>query len=236
MNLYIVQHEECEAPGAFLSWADRRGYNTIFTRCYLKEKLIDDISNVDMLLVLGGPQSPDTTLQECPHFDSKAEMDLINKCIQSGKIVIGVCLGAQLMGKAAGAVHCHSPQKEVGTVELTLTEEGKKDPYLKDLPASFMAGSWHNDMPGVTQDSLVLAYSAGCPRQIIKYAPKAYGFQCHLEFTKEVVQLLLRDNGNDISDASIKPYVQTAEEILNFDYSQMNQYLETFLDNIVKDE
>jgi GMP synthase (glutamine-hydrolysing) len=45
-----------------------------------------------MLVVFGGPQSPRTTLAECPYFDSQAEQHLINQAIAARKIVVGICL------------------------------------------------------------------------------------------------------------------------------------------------
>jgi hypothetical protein len=39
---------------------------------------------IDLLVVLGGPQSPGTTLGECPHFDSAAEQSLIYDAASAG--------------------------------------------------------------------------------------------------------------------------------------------------------
>jgi anthranilate/para-aminobenzoate synthase component II len=54
---------------------------------------------------MGGPQSPSTTREECPHFDAAAECALIARCVAAGKALVGVCLGAQLLGTALGARH-----------------------------------------------------------------------------------------------------------------------------------
>ena len=34
-----------------------------------------------------------------------------------------------------------------------------------------------------------MASSEGCPRQIVKYSDRVYGFQCHMEFDAEVIEL-----------------------------------------------
>lgn len=238
MNIHFIQHEECEAPGALLLWAKKRGHNVSFTRLWLGEKLPEsqsEINEIDFLIVLGGPQSPATSLEECPHFDSRAEQNLIKKCAEAKKIVLGFCLGAQLIGESFGAKFEHSPQKEVGVVKISLTDEAKKDAFFKDFPQDFDCGSWHNDMPGLAKESVVLAKSEGCPRQIVRYAKKVYGFQCHPEFTKEVVSLLLRDSSADIADAGKKPFVQTEKQILSYDYSRMNLLLQSFLDKLTSE-
>lgn len=65
---------------------------------YAGEPLPQSVDGIDLLVVMGGPQSPTTSLAECPHFDSAAEQVLIRRCAQAGKAVVGVCLGAQLIG------------------------------------------------------------------------------------------------------------------------------------------
>ncbi|WP_175545859.1 hypothetical protein [Sinomicrobium oceani] len=42
----------------------------------------------------------DITQEEYPHFNTKAGIALIQKCVQAGKAVVGVFLGAQLIGVA----------------------------------------------------------------------------------------------------------------------------------------
>lgn len=46
-------------------------------------------------------------------------------------------------------------------------------------------------MPGLTPEAKIIAYSEGCPRQIIEYSKLVYGFQCHMEFNREVIELLI---------------------------------------------
>ncbi len=41
-------------------------------------------------------------------------------------------------------------------------------------------GHWHNDMPGLTPEAKIIAYSEGCPRQIVAYSDRVFGFQCHM--------------------------------------------------------
>ncbi len=150
-----------------------------------------------------------------------------------GKIfVIGSCLGAQLIGQALGAPYGHSPEREIGTVEARLTEEGRKDPFFEHFPDVFEAGEWHNDMPGLTADTAVLAESDGCPRQIVRYGKYVYGFQTHMEFTREIVAAGIEDVGGEIRVTG--PYVKTREELMADDYAAMNRLLSGFLDAVAE--
>ena len=102
MRVHIIQQDEWVTPGEYLAWAQRRGWDVSWTRCWLYES-IPEQPEADMLVILGGRQSPDTTKAECDYFDSPAEQRLIREYIAAGKPVVGACLGAQLIGDAVGA-------------------------------------------------------------------------------------------------------------------------------------
>lgn len=219
-------------PGEYLAWAERNRYETSITKCWEYEQIPESVS-ADMLVVLGGFQCPATTKAECDYFDAEAEKALIRQYVKGGKIVIGVCLGAQLLGEALGAAYSHSPEREIGPVEARLTAAGRADPFFASFNDTFLAGEWHNDMPGLTKDSVVIAESEGCPRQIVRYDRYAYGFQTHMEFTHRIIAAGLEDAGGQLNCNG--RFVQTEEQLLHFDYSEMNAMLSEFLDAIVKD-
>lgn len=230
MKIRFIQHSKYVDPGEYLLWANRHDYEVAFTRIYDYEKLPDNV-DADMLIILGGPQNPGTSKAEYDYYDVEAEKDFINLYISRGRIVVGSCLGAQLVGDALGGRFHLSPYPEIGHVRGALTEEGKKDPFLKDFPDHFDMGSWHFYMPGLTHQSEVLAYSDGCPHQIIKYAKYVYGFQTHMEMNKEIAKQII-DSEKDTPRIT-GPYIKSDEEILSYDYSEMNKLLSSFLDNIV---
>lgn len=233
MNIHFIQHETFEAPGAYLNWAKERNYKISFSKVYQNDPLPDSADFIDLLIVMGGPQSPNTTLKECAHFNADAEMALIQKCISAKKAVVGVCLGSQLIGQALGAKFNHSPEKEIGVFPITLTNDGKEDEKINHFGSPLNVGHWHNDMPGLTPESKVLAFSEGCPAQIVSYSNLVYGFQCHMELTTEVVSLLIESEA-DLTAANKKhKFVQNPETILSYDFSEMNAKLFEFLDKLV---
>lgn len=233
MRIHIVQHEVFEAPGAYLDWALDRKYKVTISKVYDGDQLPVNADEIDLLIVMGGPQSPSTTIDECPHFEAKSEKALILDAVKSGKGVIGVCLGAQLIGQALDATFSQSPEKEIGVFPISLTDAGLKDQNIAHFGDTLNVGHWHNDMPGLTSTSSILATSEGCPRQIISYAPFVYGFQCHMEFTLAVVELLIAEEKAFLNSNHSHQYVQKPQEIRNFDFQQMNLMLYQFLDNLV---
>lgn len=233
IHIHIIQHESFVEPGAFLPWAEQREYAVHLTKCWEGETVPQSAEGINLLLVLGGPQCPATTKRECPYFDAQAERVLIRACISSGKIVVGTCLGAQLIGEALGAPYLRSPEREVGPMPITLTQAGKDDPLWNHLQDGDLVGEWHNDMPGLTPESEILAYSEGCPRQIVRYGRFVYGLQCHMEFTRDVHAKLIEHMGDSLVKGEADCFVQSAEDIQAFDCTAMNQKLFDFLDALV---
>jgi len=223
-------HESFESPAAIEIWAKTNSHMLTYTRLYAGDLLPTDTKNIDFLIIMGGPQSPATSLTECSYFDAKKEIAFIKNAIDNKKKVLGVCLGAQLIGEAYGAKFEHSPHREVGVFSIHLTEAAKKDPVFSQFPNILSVGHWHGDMPGVPKGAEILAYSEGCPRQVVKYDRFIYGFQCHFEFTKEAIQGMLNHCSSDIAQADIMPYIQDSKTLKSHDYDSINHYLFQFLD------
>jgi len=232
MHVHFVVHESFEAPGAFESWVTERGYSAGYSQVYLGDALPASAEGIDLLVIMGGPQSPATTRDECPHFDAAAEMSLIRKCVSAQKAVIGVCLGAQLIGNALGASFDHSPEKEIGKFPIVLTDEGLLREKFSHFGATLETGHWHSDMPGLTPEAKIIAYSEGCPRQIVEYANLVYGFQCHMEFNQEVIGFLIEAEA-DWPALIRHRFVQPPEVLRKHDFSEMNETLHGFLDKLM---
>jgi GMP synthase (glutamine-hydrolysing) len=233
MHVHFVVHESYEDPAGFETWVRERGFTAGFSRVYRHEPLPQTADGIDLLVVMGGPQSPATTRQECPHFDTAAEQALIAKCVTANKAVIGVCLGSQLLGEALGARFEHSPEMEIGKFPITLTPKGRANDKFAHFGETLEVCHWHSDMPGLTKDATIIAYSEGCPRQIVEYSRLVYGFQCHMEFNRKAVELLIAEC--DLPELSKHRFVQQPDAMRANDYSVMNENLFLFLDKLVSE-
>jgi GMP synthase (glutamine-hydrolysing) len=226
MRILCLTHADFEGPGVLETWAKQHQYDFNICKPYQGENCLI-LPEFDMLVIMGGPQSP-LTIEETPYL--KEEITLIKQSISKDKIVLGFCLGAQLIGEALGARTTRSPHKEIGVFPITLTPEGMQDPLFADFPKTFPVIHWHNDMPGETQDSVLLASSQGCPKQILRYRPQVYGFQCHLEITQEGIQDLVNACPGDLKSGQ---FIQTAEQLLQQDYTTIHQWMFKILDRLV---
>ena len=234
MRVHFILHETFEVPGAYLKWAQERGRQVTTTKVYEKELLPETIDGIDFLIVMGGPQSPDEDREAFPYYDPKSELAFMKEAIAADIYIVGVCLGAQLLSVAYGAKYEHSPEREIGVYPITLTEAALKDEHVKVLGPTLNTGHWHGDMSGLTEDAVVLATSQGCPRQIIRFSPKHYAFQTHLEFDSEAVDLLIAADGEEVlkEQSSKLTFVQNPQAIRDYDYREMNAKLFAFLDSL----
>jgi len=233
VRVHVVVHESFEGPGAIEKWARTRGHELGFSQLHEGDRL-PTAAGIDLLVVMGGPQSTRTTVEECPHFDAAAEQQLIAACVVAGAAVVGVCLGAQLVGEALGAPAGPSPYPEIGAFAVTLTADGREHPFLASLEPTFPAGHWHRDMPGLTADAVVLATSPGCPRQIVAYSQHVYGFQLHLELTSGLVEELVANSQDQLSALDGFLYVSAAD-LRRTDWRPLHDRLFAFLDRLATD-
>lgn len=227
MNILCITHADFETPGVIESWAIDKKYTFQISKPYKGDKL-PEIDDFDFLIIMGGPQSP-LDIASDPYLVD--EINLIKSALHQHKKILGFCLGAQLIGEALGAKTERSPEKEVGVYPISLTQEGLNDPLLKDLPQTFPVIHWHNDMPGLLQDSALLGYSEGCPRQIVRYKPLVYGFQCHLEITREGIETMIEAVPQDLKPST---FTQTREELLENNYTAINKMMCDLLDKFIQ--
>jgi GMP synthase (glutamine-hydrolysing) len=224
MNIVCFTHVDFEGPGIIDSWARDNGHTLQVVRPYKGEAIP---SSFDMLIIMGGPQSVIKT-DEFPYLLD--EIQTVQKAVSQAKPVLGFCLGAQIIGAALGAKTERSPEKEVGVYPIQLTEEGLSDPLLAGFPNSFSVIHWHNDMPGLTKESVVLATSAGCPRQIVRYKSNVYGFQCHLEIDHEGMKDLISAVPEDLAPSA---YTQDEKTLLSHNYAAINDYMIQILNRFI---
>lgn len=221
MRVSILLHAPFEGSGAIGTWARRRGEEVHEVHLYRGERVQE---NCDLLVLMGGPMDP-SDVKEYPFLEEA--MEAIRRAKQSGGRVLGVCLGAQLIGAALGAPVERSPEREVGLFSVELTEEGLRDPLSASFGTIFPALHWHGMMAGLPKEATVLAATAGCPRQMIRFAQGIFGLQFHLELTQESVQSLIDHAPEDLA---IGRYVQSRQELLAAPFAAMHHSLHNFLE------
>lgn len=227
MRILLILHAEFEKPGSIETWAKKNSFATLEVRPYKGEKL-PNVNDFDFLVVMGGPQSP-LEIEKALYLND--EINLIKQAIVKQKRIIGICLGAQLIGEALGAKTERSPNREVGMYLVEMLNEAKFDPIFSQFPETFDVMHWHSDMPGVPDGAVLLAKSEGCPRQIFRFGDRIYGFQCHFELTQDLVKDMIEKCPNDLKAGT---YIRSEKELLYADYSQINAKMDKILNYLAQ--
>lgn len=225
MRIHYIIHAPFEKLGVIEDWIEKNNHIASGTHTYRGEPL-PDVSQFDMLLIMGGPQSA-VMIDDYPYLQH--EVNLIKQAIQTKKVVLGICLGAQILGIALGAKATPSPNKEIGIYPIQMTKEAEKDPIFKHFTKQFDVVHWHSDMAGLPEGSILLASSDGCPRQAFRYGDRVYGLQFHLELTPTLMKEMIKHCHDDLIPGL---YVQSADELLKLDFTASNQKMNSILDNL----
>ena len=160
------------------------------------------IDGYDGLVVLGGPMG---VYEDGRYPFIKPELKLIEDALKKRIPLLGICLGSQLLAKAAGSRVYKGNAKEIGWHDVTLTEDADNDWLFLGFPDRFRAFHWHGDTFEVPQGALMLASSALFPNQVIKVGAAAYGIQFHLEVTEQMIREWITVNEDEL--ASLKGVV-----------------------------
>lgn len=230
MRLHYLQHEQFEDPGTILEWAAERGHTTSGTMIYKGEPL-PSFDQFDLLAVMGGSLSVN---DEKKYPWLATEKKLIKEALCGDKLVLGICLGAQLMAAALGARVYKNPCKEIGWFPVTLTPHGTQSPLFKDWPLMFQALHWHGDTFDIPERAERIAYSKACWNQAFVYGRRAVALQFHLESTSEGADRLLTNCENEVVSGHL--YIQHSAYIRNQKdhYLPMRGLLFTLLDVMEK--
>jgi GMP synthase (glutamine-hydrolysing) len=98
--------------------------------------------------------------------------------------VLGVCFGHQLLARALGGrVERHGGGPEAGTVEVELTDAGRRDPLFAGLPARLAVQQGHEDhVPEPPPGAVLLARNGHAPVQAFAHGARIRAVQFHPEF------------------------------------------------------
>ena len=95
---------------------------------------------------------------------------------------LGACSGNGALGSYCGAMISRTYAEPIGSVTLHITDEGEKDPLLKDLPQTFSALVGHKEAcDDIPPGAVLLATSSTCPVQMFRVKQHIYATQFHPE-------------------------------------------------------
>ena len=194
-NIIVLQHEECEHLGVLADHLALYGVDYKYVKLHESES-IPDSGNYSGIIILGGPMS---VYDEKEYPFLKQEDSLIKSELKLGTPLLGICLGAQLIAKAAGAKVTHGKHKEIGWYPLHLTAEGRMDKIFYGLKERMTVFQWHGDTFDIPKDSIRLASSDIFPNQAFLIGTTAYALQFHLEVSISMIENWMKRYHDELS-------------------------------------
>ncbi len=206
MNAHYFKHVHFEDIGSIRSWLTTAGY-TITCTPFFESANLPAPEDIDLLIVMGGPMSVNDEKQY-PWL--AYEKQFLRDFIKTGKPVLGICLGAQLIAHAMGARVYKNGQKEIGWFPIRGIPA--MDGASFRFPPSVDVFHWHGETFDLPDGATHLAKSDGCENQAFQLGRSVIGLQFHLETTPLSAQDLVTHCRDELIPA---PYIQTEKEILS---------------------
>lgn len=207
MRIHSLQHVPFEDIGSMKADFAARNYPVTTTHWYLGDKA-PGLHSFDALIVMGGPMG---IYDEALYPWLADEKAFIKAAIDAGKIVLGICLGAQLIADLLGEKVTRNAHKEIGWLPLQIQPEASGHPLARILAKYPEVFHWHGDTFAIPPGAIHIARSEGCLNQAYVVNDKVYGFQFHLETTPASAAALIEHCAEDIDGSR---YTQSAQAML----------------------
>jgi GMP synthase-like glutamine amidotransferase len=229
MHVHWLQHANYEDLGCIAPWLEAHGHTHSATLLHQGEQP-PGIETFDALIVLGGPMN---IYQHAEYPWLIDEKRLIRAAIDSGRRVLGICLGSQLIADVLGVPGetnvVRNAETELGFFPVTCSAEGRRHPLFAGLAETFTAFHWHGDTYRLPAGAVNLASSAACAQQAFAWdGLRVLGLQFHLEVTQAAARNWFLD-----LPAEHGPWVQTPAAVLTNDaaFAANNAAMVTVLPN-----
>jgi GMP synthase-like glutamine amidotransferase len=223
MNIHILQHVSFEGPGMIIDWATAREYSFSYTYLFDDNIVYPELVAFDMLIIMGGPMG---VYEEGQWPWMKAEKAFIKQAINVDKIVLGICLGSQLLAEALGAKVYPNHINEIGFFPVAIMD----DVLTAHLPKEWMVFHWHGDTFDLPDGAALLASSIACKNQAY-HKGRCVGLQFHPEADAALIaQMVTHEKAELVKDLYVQTEAAIMEQLHIGDANR--ELLFTLLDNI----
>jgi GMP synthase (glutamine-hydrolysing) len=207
-RLHYLQHVPFENIGSIRQWAESLGMQIRGTRLY-KRELLPTVEDFDWLIIMGGPMG---TSDELLYPWLSEEKKFILHAIEQHKVVLGICLGAQLIAGVLGARVRQNDHREIGWFPIHKTTEADRSCISTAIPDGLHVLHWHGDPFDLPEGAVHLWRSQACENQGFMVDGRIVGLQFHLEMTHNGLHQLIHNCRSEIDDSD---YVQEPEFMLS---------------------
>ena len=194
MRVLALTHGPSVGPGVFGDAVQAAGHELVEWPVQLGGRAPE---GADAVIVLGGAMHPD---EDERHGWLTTELRWLEGLLDRGTPLLGICLGSQLVARAAGAEVFRSAESEVGWFPVARTAAAADDAVVGALPERFDAFQWHHYTHTLPAGAVEMARSAVCTQAY--RVGNAWGVQFHPEVRAEQVEEWLSEDPEDVPDPS----------------------------------
>lgn len=227
LRIHYLQHVPFEGLGSIGPTLRERGHELTGTRLF-EEQQLPSVDHIDWLIVMGGPMGANDD-DRFPWLAS--EKSLIYDAIDSGKVVLGICLGAQLIASVLGAKVYKNQYREIGWFPIERAPESMATILGDALPIKIEAFHWHSDTFDLPKKAILLASSEACRNQGFVLENRVVGLQFHLETTPDSARELIK---NCRGELNLSKYVQSETDLFTTEsrFSNINKVMSSVLSRL----
>ncbi len=184
-KVLFIKHIDIEGGGTLEEFLKQNGIATSTIEIHKEDLYLLSINFEELfgVVILGGPMN---VYEEDKYPFLKWETSFIKDLIDTKIPVLGICLGAQLIAKVAGAKVYKAPYKELGWHRVNLREKARSESLFKGVKNNLTVFQWHEDTFDVPKKGVLLAKSYTI-NQAFRIG-SAYGFQFHIEITPDMAR------------------------------------------------
>ena len=182
MRVLFVHHEDPVTAGTYDEVVSGAGHEIVRWLPFKGEEP-PPLDAIDAVVVLGGAVHPDADATD-PWLE--ADVRLIEDALAAGVPTLGICLGAQLIARAAGSWVGPVDASEVGWYRIEPNEDGLDDPLVRELGPSTHGFQWHHYTFTVPDGATELARSDRAV-QAFRLGECTWGVQFHPEVSEALV-------------------------------------------------
>ena len=148
MQILALIHEPGPCSGVFVDSAAERGDTIEEWSLAWGTPPSRPLDEYEAVFAFGGVMN---THEEESHPWLREENMLMQRFLDQGVPLLGICLGGQLIAKAAQAPVTRAAEPEIGWCDVELLPDRRDDPVFNRLPSAMKALQWHHyrfDLPG----------------------------------------------------------------------------------------
>jgi len=142
--------------------------------------------------------------------------DWLRRVVAAERWVFGICYGHQLLAEHLGGVVAKNPHgREMGTIEVTLTEAANEDRLFREFTTAVHVQATHREsVLRLPPAATLLGGSPLDPHQAFRVGQRAWGVQFHPEMTAPVMRRYVARRAEACREEGLDPeaiYKRVAE-------------------------